>query len=142
MNLNELKNELLQNPKNKKQFEKFDLAFELGEVLTDLRVENGYTQADIAKKLGTKQSGIARLESGKRFPSLAVLNKLGNIYNIGLSRLFGLAEKNIDKCTTNVDSATYSTGPLVFRLQNNPLQYTTNNNLSQVPIISFHINQK
>lgn len=40
------------------------------------RVEKGLTQKQLAQKIGTKQSAIARLESGNANPSIAFLEKI------------------------------------------------------------------
>jgi len=40
------------------------------------RTKKGLTQADLAKKIGTKQSAISRLERGTYNPSLAFLKKI------------------------------------------------------------------
>ena len=42
-------------------------------------MDAGLTQEDIAKMLGTKQSVIARLESGKSLPSLKTLYKYAQV---------------------------------------------------------------
>ncbi len=40
------------------------------------RIESKMSQKDLAKKLGTKQSAISRLESGNYNPTLSFLKKL------------------------------------------------------------------
>lgn len=45
------------------------------------RIEKGLTQEELAKKIGTKQSVISRLESGKANPSLAFLKRLAGALN-------------------------------------------------------------
>ena len=39
-------------------------------------LEKGITQNELAKKVGTKQSAIARLEGGNSNPSLSFLEKI------------------------------------------------------------------
>lgn len=41
-----------------------------------LRIEAGLTQAQLAEMVGTKQPGIARLESGQTQPTLDILRRL------------------------------------------------------------------
>lgn len=40
------------------------------------RVQRGLTQAELAKRVGTKQTSISRLESGKVSPSISFLNQI------------------------------------------------------------------
>ena len=51
--------------------------------IKELRAKKGLSQADVAKKVGTKQSSIARLESGSINPSLEFLQKVAQ--TMGLS---------------------------------------------------------
>lgn len=46
----------------------------LDEVLT-ARAASGLTQAQVAERIGTTQSAVARLESGKAKPSIATLQR-------------------------------------------------------------------
>lgn len=50
--------------------------FALIEQIIEKRLQKGLTQTELAKKIGTKQSAIARLESGNSNPSIAFLSKL------------------------------------------------------------------
>ncbi len=52
-----------------------DEEFALAEALIRARSEAALTQADVAKKMGTTQAVIARLESGKSLPSTRTLQR-------------------------------------------------------------------
>lgn len=52
------------------------------------RIEKGLTQEELAKKIGTKQSVISRLESGRANPSVAFLKKLAQALNSSLEIKF------------------------------------------------------
>lgn len=52
---------------------------EISRQVLRLRQMRGWTQAELAEALCTKQSAIARLESGSYRPSLATLDKVGRI---------------------------------------------------------------
>ena len=84
MDYEKFKNEFLKDEKLRKEFEKYDLAFEVAKILIAARVAKKMTQAQLAKKMKTKQSGIARAESGDRLPSLSFLKKLADVYGTDL----------------------------------------------------------
>ena len=48
----------------------------MNSVLKSLREEKGYSQEELAQKVGTKKSNISRLESGNYNPSLDFLYKI------------------------------------------------------------------
>lgn len=72
----EIKKKWFKNPKFKKEYDALEPEFALAEVLIRQRIEKGFTQAQLAKKIGTKQSAISRLESGDYNPTLEVLKKV------------------------------------------------------------------
>lgn len=76
--------ELMKDPKWLKAITKRNFAFEVAEVLSSARLRMGYTQAKLAKKIGTKQAGVARAESGKGFPSLATIEKIAHAYKTNI----------------------------------------------------------
>lgn len=47
-----------------------------GKLLRSLRLNAGFTQAQLARKIKTKQSAIARLEKSKKDPSLSTMFKI------------------------------------------------------------------
>jgi ribosome-binding protein aMBF1 (putative translation factor) len=82
--LKQLKKELFKDPKFKKAYDDLGPEFEVIEAIIKARAKYGLTQADLAKKIGTKQSAISRLESGTYNPSLAFLKKLAKALNAKL----------------------------------------------------------
>ena len=52
--------------------------FDLARELIGARVRAGLTQAELAARMGTTQSAIARLESGAQLPSVKTLLRLAN----------------------------------------------------------------
>jgi len=70
--------ESLKNPKIKAEYDKLQPEFALIQAVIDARVKKGVTQEELAKRIGTKQSVISRLESGRANPSVAFLKKLAN----------------------------------------------------------------
>ena len=80
MELTNLKNKLLQNPKFKKVFFGHDLAYETAKMLIEARIRKGVTQEKLAKTMKTKQAGISRAESGTYLPSLGFIQKMADAY--------------------------------------------------------------
>ena len=76
LDFNDFLKESLENPKIKAEYDKLQPEFALIEAILKVRMEKGLTQKDLAKKMGTKQSVISRLESGRANPSVAFLRKL------------------------------------------------------------------
>jgi len=55
------------------------------EQLKAARIEAGFTQKDVADKLGKPQSYISKCESGERRVDIVEMNKLAKLYNKPLS---------------------------------------------------------
>jgi ribosome-binding protein aMBF1 (putative translation factor) len=60
----------------KKAYDELDLEFSIISAVIDARIKKGMTQKKLAEKMGTKQSSIARFESGNYNPTLAFTQKL------------------------------------------------------------------
>ena len=73
--LAELKQRLMDNPKVRKEYAKVDAEFALIEVMITAQREAKLTQAELAEKIGTTQSAIARLEGGRVSPSISTLRR-------------------------------------------------------------------
>lgn len=56
----------------------------------DLRIANGFTQAEVAKYLNIKQNTYSQYEIGKRNYPIAVVIKLVKLYQISADYLIGL----------------------------------------------------
>lgn len=77
-NFKVFKKEVLKNKEIKYIYDEIGPEFELVKLLIAKRIKNGLTQEELAEKTGTKQSAIARLESGKYNPSISFLNKIAH----------------------------------------------------------------
>jgi len=76
----ELKASALKRADVKAEYDKLGEEFALLDEFLKARAAAGITQAEVAERIGTTQSAIARLESGsgKHSPSLATLRKYAN----------------------------------------------------------------
>jgi len=75
-NFDKLKKQLLQDPEIKHEYDNLELEYAVIRQIINKRIEMGMTQKKLAEKVGTKQSAISRLESGRYNPSLTFLQKV------------------------------------------------------------------
>ena len=75
----DLEKELLSDPKVKKEYDRLAPRYAVIAQLIDARLKQKMTQKDVAERIGTKQSAIARLESGNTNPSLEFLQKIAQV---------------------------------------------------------------
>jgi ribosome-binding protein aMBF1 (putative translation factor) len=83
-----LEKELLKDPEVKKEYDRLKPEYELITAMIRARINKGLTQKQLAQKIGTKQSAIARLESGRTNPSILFLKKLAQALNSNLQIRF------------------------------------------------------
>lgn len=70
-----IKKKMLADPEVRRAYDALASEFDLARELIAARVRAGLTQAELAKRMRTKQSVIARLESGSQMPSVNTLLK-------------------------------------------------------------------
>ena len=73
--LADLKKRLMENPEVRAEYGQADADYSVIEAMLLARTEAKLTQAEIAERIGTTQSAIARLEGGKISPSVATLRR-------------------------------------------------------------------
>lgn len=76
----DLKN-ILKNPVRKKRFNEYGRQLELAYSMLQIRRQKKMSQAALAKKIGTTQSNIARMEAGNQNFSLNMLVKIAEALN-------------------------------------------------------------
>ena len=87
-NWKNFKKELLKNPKFKKEYERLQPEYAVISAMIEARIKKGLTQRELADRIGTKQSVISRLESGRANPSVAFLKKFAQALNTTLQIKF------------------------------------------------------
>ena len=85
----QFKKELLRDPEFKKLYEESEPEYQLARSLIAARIKKDLTQAQLAKRAGTKQSAISRIEGMTTLPSLSTLKKLSKALKIPLEIRFG-----------------------------------------------------
>ena len=74
--LSKLSDEWFKNPAFVREYDALEEEFALATALIKARADAGLTQEELAQRMGTTQSAIARLEGGKSRPSTTTLAKL------------------------------------------------------------------
>ena len=77
----QFKIELLKDKEISEHYKKLGPEFDLIKAVIEKRLATGLSQKELAVKIGTKQSAISRLESGRSNPSLAFLQKIAKALN-------------------------------------------------------------
>ena len=74
--ISDLHKKWMKEPKYRKAYEALEEEFVLASAAMDARNGAGLTQAALARKMGTTQPVVARLESGRGLPSMRTLDRL------------------------------------------------------------------
>ena len=80
-----IKADLMKRPGFKKAYNDLELESQLISAMIDQRSRKKITQKALAEKIGTKQSAIARFESGRANPRLSFLKKLSHALDVKLT---------------------------------------------------------
>ena len=84
-----VREQLAKNPKLREEYEALEPEFQFRSALIGARVDAGLTQAELAERVGTKQSAIARLEGGSAKPSFDMLRRLATALDVSFEVLPG-----------------------------------------------------
>ena len=83
--LKDLKNRFMEDPEFREEYVRVDEEYALVEALVRARTEAKLTQTELAQRLGTTQSAVARLEGGRVSPSIATLRRYAEATGTRLS---------------------------------------------------------
>ncbi len=72
----EMHKKWMRDPKYRKAYEAVEEEFALASAVIDVRTRAGLTQEELARRMGTTQPVVARLESGRGRPSMRTLERL------------------------------------------------------------------
>ena len=81
--LSDLKKEWIKDPEIKKNYQDLKPEFEMAREFIRARVKAKMTQLDVANKMKTTQSVIARLESGKAVPTMKTIDRFAKAVGMG-----------------------------------------------------------
>ena len=91
--LKNLKERLMKDAEFRKEYARVDEDYSLIEALVRARTAAKLTQVELARRLGTTQSAVARLESGRVSPTFSTLRRYaeatGTRLTVGLAPVDG-----------------------------------------------------
>ena len=90
----QVKNRLYQNPEFRLEQARFAPQRQVAIFLVKLRVENGWSQRELAQRLKLKQSEISRIEAGDRNLSLKTVQRIAEATHTKLVLQFSSAWKS------------------------------------------------
>ena len=85
MNYKDYFKKLEKSSEYEKAEQEFKVILDLADEILRLRLERGWSQAELAEHTGTKQANISRLESGLSNPSVNFLRKVAKALDANLS---------------------------------------------------------
>ena len=83
-NYKDFKKKLLKNKVVQKAYKQLGPEYALVELIIEQRLKQGLTQQQLAKKIGSKQPVISRLEQGTYNPSVKFLQRVATALNAEL----------------------------------------------------------
>ncbi len=81
MKLEEYRKGLQQDPEYLAVEKELKPLLDLADDVLKLRLERGWSQAELARRAGTQQSNISRIESGLGNPTVKFIQKLANTFD-------------------------------------------------------------
>lgn len=65
--------------------------------IKELRKKNGWSQAELARRAKISPSAICQMEKGERLPSLIVVKKASDAFNVSIVELLDLSDSDKEK---------------------------------------------
>jgi len=87
-NKDDRKRELVNDPQTRREVEALKPKFDVVRAIIAARQAKGLSQAALAERIGTRQSAIARLESGSYNPTVQFLEKIARALDAELTISF------------------------------------------------------
>ncbi|OGG14065.1 hypothetical protein A3D77_00975 [Candidatus Gottesmanbacteria bacterium RIFCSPHIGHO2_02_FULL_39_11] len=85
----ELHKEWMKDPKYKEEYDKLEPEFQIANQMIAARLKKKITQGELAKKVGTGQAVISRLEGMNSSPSLSLLKRVAEALNTKIQITIG-----------------------------------------------------
>ena len=84
MNYSDYWEKLKNNAQYQKAIEDFKYQFAFGDAVLEARLKHGWSQTELARRSGTKQANISRIEAGMGNPTLDLIKKICDALDLEL----------------------------------------------------------
>lgn len=108
---------------------------DFGGNLKELRINQKYTQEQLAKKLNKTKSTISCYESGQKQPSLQTLIEIAKIFHTSLDNLLGLDKKKTIVIDDLSSAQIELLNSLVIEFRSTPIQNKKRLSLKQLELL-------
>ena len=78
----------MKDPGFRREYEKLEPEFAIARAIIDARVKGNISQEELARKMGTGQAVISRLEGANASPSLSLIKRLANALGLKVELRF------------------------------------------------------
>lgn len=107
-----------------------------GAKLRKIRIENGLSQDDLAKKINCASNSVSQWENNRRQPDIEMINKIANILDINTGYFFEDNNETLD------EKETFFTQLLTLLVKQNKIKKIEDLNENQLKMIRAAINQQ
>lgn len=97
--------EIENNPEYSEAKEALKLHFTLGDAMIRARIKRGWSQTELAERVGTKQANISRIEAGLANPTLNLVQRIIHVLDLDIYFAPALS-------STSSKTVTFETGPI------------------------------
>src|SRR5258708_31674900 len=84
----EIHQKWMQNPKYRREYEKLEPEFQIARQIINARIKGKISQQELAKRMGTGQAVISRLENMNAQPSLTLIQRLADALGLKVELRF------------------------------------------------------
>jgi len=89
----------------------------LGERIQSLRVQKGFTQRELAEKLGVSPSAVGMYEQGRREPDAACLTRMAQVLSVTPDTLLAEEPRELDDVIERLRGRLLLSGDVMFHGQ-------------------------
>jgi transcriptional regulator with XRE-family HTH domain len=84
MKYSDYRKKLMRDAEFQEATEQLKYQFAFGDAVLERRLKNGWSQTELARRSGTKQANISRIEAGMGNPTLDLIKKICDILDLEL----------------------------------------------------------